>query len=483
MFQIEQTMDREARLEQKPLDVARGAKHVILLDLDNWSRLLLLPVHAMLPTSTVLIGFASEKWMRPRDADVNMSAMAKAGRFALRRCGTRKDAADFQIVSFFTTLDRKLPRYVPMTIVSGDGGFTELRNSSNLIRRPQFVHPHHRSEQDVLMELVRIGDSAADPQPGSEARPSKRRHTMRLSHAANASDLACAEFIWNMSEPGRAQVQVGDEVLVPRSAKRSTDPALTVGEVKSLQLDPIAAKCRLCDGYHHSSQGYRGQTAASVFLSGKTIKTIPLFLLGLLKRKQQTAVTPDDLAVGPSIDEKEPPPWPGVHVPPWRLGEQPTTAEMNTVIFSRPGKRTAAAAPGDSVVCCLPSGLIWGRLEKVSVHTCDGVWLGAEATEKAVVNENENTVKCWNVALGIGEDAKRVVVPQHLMALRRANTFTKHVGHGTDKVHGKSLGQSAQQDRDSKSQLLQRGDDQKNDKAMQRVSSWLTSAVKDTTNY
>ena len=112
-----------------------------------------------------------------------------------------------------------------------------------------------------------------------------------------------------MSEAGRAQVQVGDEVLVPRSAKRTSDPALTVGEVKSLQPDPVAAKCRLCDGYHHSSQGYRGQTAASVFLSGKTIKTIPLFLLGVLKRKRQpTADTPDGLPTSPTADEEEPPP-------------------------------------------------------------------------------------------------------------------------------------------------------------------------------
>jgi hypothetical protein len=395
-----------------------------------------------------------------------MDAMAQAGRFALRRCGPRKDAADFQIVSFFTTLDRKLPRHVPMTIVSGDGGFTELRNSSNLIRRPKFVHPHHRSEQDVLQELVRIGDSAADPQPGSDARPSKRRHTSRLSHAASASDLACAEFIWNMSEAGRAQVQVGDEVLVPRSAKRTSDPALTVGEVKSLQPDPIAAKCRLCDGYHHSSQGYRGQTAASVFLSGNTIKTIPLFLLGVLKRKRQpTADTPDGLSTSSNAYEAEPPPWPGAELPPWRLGEQPTTAEMSTVVFSRPGKRTAAAVPGDSAVCCLPSGLVWGRLEKTSLHTCDGVWLGAEVSSGNVVtNENENTVKCWQVAIGAAEDAKRVVVPLHLMALRRANA---QICDATGSMH-------------SKRQHAARGGGRKNDELTQRVSSWLASTGDDT---
>ena len=148
-------MDRATKWEHEPLDVARGAKHVILLDLDNWSRLLLVPVDQLLPDATVLIGFASEKWVPPRDVDASMDAMAHAGRFALRRCGARKDAADFQIVSFFTTLDRKLPRHVPLTIVSGDGGFAELRNSSNLIRRPRFVYPHHRTEQDVLVELVR----------------------------------------------------------------------------------------------------------------------------------------------------------------------------------------------------------------------------------------------------------------------------------------------------------------------------------------
>ncbi len=448
-------MDRTTRSwEREPLDVARGAKHVILLDADNWSRLLLVPVHELLPTETVLIGFASHRWVPPRDVDASMDAMAEAGRFALRRCGTRKDAADFQIVSFFTTLDRKLPRHVPMTIVSGDGGFAELRNSSNLIRRPRFVHPHHRNEHDVLMELKQIGDSAADPQPGSDARPSKRRHISRLSHAATASDLACVEFMWDMSEAGRAHVQVGDEVLVPRSAKRNTDPALTVGEVKSLLPDPVAAKCRLCDGYHHSSQGYRGQIAASVFLSGKSTKTLPLFLLGLLKRKRQTTESPPNGLPGSTpADEEEPPPWPGVDLPPWRLGEQPTTAEMSTVVFTRPGKRTDAAAPGDCAVCCLPSGLVWGRLEKMSVHACDGVWLGAEV---ASANENENTVKCWQVTIGAAEDAERTVVPLHLLALRRANALC------------------------TSSQQASRGGDRRNPEAMQRVSTWLASAANDT---
>ena len=111
-------MNRATSWEREPLDVARGAKHVILLDLDNWSRVLLLPVHELLPVETVLIGFAGDRWLPPRDAHASMDAMAQAGRFALRRCGPRKDAADFQIVSFFTTLDRKLPRHVPMTIVS-----------------------------------------------------------------------------------------------------------------------------------------------------------------------------------------------------------------------------------------------------------------------------------------------------------------------------------------------------------------------------
>lgn len=448
------TMDRATKWEHEPLDVARGAKHVILLDLDNWSRLLLVPVDQLLPDATVLIGFASEKWVPPRDVDASMDAMAHAGRFALRRCGARKDAADFQIVSFFTTLDRKLPRHVPLTIVSGDGGFAELRNSSNLIRRPRFVYPHHRTEQDVLVELVRIGDSAAEPQPGSDARPSKRRHTSRLSHAANASDLACAEFMWNMSEASRAQVHVGDEVLVPRSAKRNTDPALTVGEVKSLQPDPIAAKCRLCDGYHHSSQGYRGQIAASVFLSGKSTKTIPLFLLGLLKQRQ-TENTPEGLPVNSSADEEEPPAWPGVDLPPWRLGEKPTTAEMSTVVFTRPGKRTAAATPGDCAVCCLPSGIFWCRLEKMSVHTCDGVWIGPEvAFDKGL----ENTVTCWEVAIGAGEDAKRAVVPLHLMALRRANALC------------------------SSTQPASSAGGRKKDEVMQRVSTWLASAADDETD-
>jgi|EP01046_Picozoa_sp_COSAG06_P048859 hypothetical protein len=460
-----------ARWERNPLDVARGANHIVLVDLDNWSRLLLLPVHELLPAETVVIGFASEKWFLPRDAIAAMDAMAEAGRFALRRCGTRKDAADFQIVSFYTTLDRKLPRHVPMTIVSGDGGFGELSNSTNLIRRPRFVKPHLRSEQDVLEELLRIGDSAADVQPGSDARPSKRQHTSRLSHAANAKDLAAAQFVWDLSEAGRVRVQVGDEVLVPRSVKRTTDPALTVGEVKSLQTDPVAAKCRLCDGYHSSSQGYRGQMATSVFLSGKTNKTIPLYLLGLLKR-QPEGQSPSKSVPAVELTVEEPPPWPGVDLPPWRLGERPTAAEMSTVAFTRPGKRTAAAEAGDCVVCCLPSGLVWGRLEQMTVHSCDGVWLKsalvATDTGGSTANEKENTVDCWEVAIGTAEDAKRVVVPLHLMALRRAN------GHRPSST---SAAESEKQSSSTSRGHGGSGSGSRGDEAMQRVSSWLATGT------
>ena len=466
-----------------PEDVAKGAQHCILMDLDNWSRLFHLPLTERLPIGTVILGFAADAWARPRDCDAAMDAMADVGRFSLQRCGDRKDAADFVLTSWCTTLDRKLPRHVQLTIVSGDGGFRELKNATNLKRQPTFINPHPRpgepkkDEEEVLIELLHVGERAAEVQPGGGARPTKRQKVSRLSHAASASDLAAARF-WPQILASDAklaeQLQIGDEVLVPRSAKRGTDPALTIGEVKAKLTEPVAMICKLCSGYHSSAQGFKGQTSVTVVVDNHSDKKVPLWMLGLLRQ-------PDASSPAPGTTEEEPPAWPGADLPPWRLGAQPTTSEMASVKFLKPGKRTAAFAAGDCVVCCLPDGLVWGRLQKPLLQTCDGVWLrssddnteaggpaagagaGAGAAGAGAAGEGGgNTLECWEVVMGTGVDARRVVVPPHLIAPRRVKT-TASPAAGSSANRRSRLGMTRRQD----------------EATHQRVSSWLATGAGD----
>ena len=397
--------------EAKPADVARGAGHVVMLDLDNWSRIFALPeLERQLPQRTVILGFAAQQWERPRTCDEGMDALKRAGRFALVRCAPRKDAADFAIVSWFTTLDRKLPRHVPITIVSGDGGFSQLDSNTNLIRRPSFVNPHpphHLGEGDVLRTLIRCGELVPDAQPGGNARPAKKlRAASRLSEAATAADLAAARFVQQMLVPESelaGRLEAGDECLVPRNARRQGDPAFTVARVRAVQTEPNSM-CRLCNG-HHASPNYGGQTSVSVLVDETHEKKLPLPVIGLLAKQAQG-----------NASAGEPPPWPGDSVPPWRLGAHPTTAEMVRVQFAKPGRRTAMAEPGEYAVCCLQQGLVWGRLVALETMVCDGSWV-RKAQEGAEVG---NTVSCWEVALGVGADAPRTHLPVHLLGRLRS---------------------------------------------------------------
>jgi hypothetical protein len=124
--------------------VTHGAEAVIMVDLDNWSRLFKIPrLHEVLPPTTAIVAAAGEKWTVPKGAEATLAHLYSAGRYFFRRAGARSDAADFQLVSRFTALDKELPPTVPITILSGDGGFQELNNETTLRRRPNYLDPHH----------------------------------------------------------------------------------------------------------------------------------------------------------------------------------------------------------------------------------------------------------------------------------------------------------------------------------------------------
>jgi len=94
------------------------------------------------------------------------------GGVVIETCLSRKDAADFAICVRFGQLDQALGVQIPITILSGDGGFNELTRC-NKRREAYIVNPilrnaseEDQAHQDLILytRLISIGDQCHIPE-------------------------------------------------------------------------------------------------------------------------------------------------------------------------------------------------------------------------------------------------------------------------------------------------------------------------------
>ncbi|XP_066273366.1 E3 SUMO-protein ligase ZNF451-like [Branchiostoma lanceolatum] len=135
--------------------------HVIFVDLDNWGSFFS-KLPQPLTDKTFVYGFKGGSciWCPPRNNRAYDTIMSKKCFYLHPQCSKRKDAADFAICVHAGRLDERIPKCVPFTVLSGDGGFHELANQlqrSN--RRTHIVSPHHQDADIILATLNSIGET------------------------------------------------------------------------------------------------------------------------------------------------------------------------------------------------------------------------------------------------------------------------------------------------------------------------------------
>ncbi|XP_078598168.1 E3 SUMO-protein ligase ZNF451-like isoform X2 [Branchiostoma floridae x Branchiostoma japonicum] len=144
-----------------PPDPPEDVRHVIFVDFDNWARFFSrLP--QPLTDKTFVYGFkgGNSIWCPPRNNRAYDTIMSRKCFYLHPQCSNRKDAADFAICVHAGRLDERIPKSVPFTVLSGDGGFHELANQlqrSN--RRTHIVSPHHQDADIILATLNSIGET------------------------------------------------------------------------------------------------------------------------------------------------------------------------------------------------------------------------------------------------------------------------------------------------------------------------------------
>lgn len=142
-------------------DPPEDVRHVIFVDFDNWAGFFSrLP--QPLTDKTFVYGFkgGNSVWCPPRNNRAYDTIMSRKCFYLHPQCSNRKDAADFAICVHAGRLDERIPKCVPFTVLSGDGGFHELANQlqrSN--RRTHIVSPHHQDADIILATLNSIGET------------------------------------------------------------------------------------------------------------------------------------------------------------------------------------------------------------------------------------------------------------------------------------------------------------------------------------
>jgi len=165
----------------KHLDGQGKLNHIILVDLDNWTHFFprLEKAQVNFPQGTFILGFhhryANFKLPERREQG-GYSVVRKLkddpnGGINIRVCQKKKDAADFAICIRFGQLDQAMGILTPITILSGDKGFEELKQAPKR-RKIYIVNPHDRSllldaqqqfSKDVLIwaKLVSISEQSS----------------------------------------------------------------------------------------------------------------------------------------------------------------------------------------------------------------------------------------------------------------------------------------------------------------------------------
>ncbi|CAF1487811.1 unnamed protein product, partial [Didymodactylos carnosus] len=157
-------------LNLENIDRLNTMKHILFVDLDNWSVFFQRLPNA-LPENIFVIGFSGGKhqWKTPTElsntlikkpnkdknghlcyiirnpfSDPVYRSLLSSHNFQLmKQSGQRHDAADFALVLTFGKLHALLPKSIPFTIVSGDKGFTEIIHQlQHSQRRITWLNPH-----------------------------------------------------------------------------------------------------------------------------------------------------------------------------------------------------------------------------------------------------------------------------------------------------------------------------------------------------
>ncbi|XP_014775616.1 E3 SUMO-protein ligase ZNF451 [Octopus bimaculoides] len=134
-------------------------KHIIFLDLDNWTGIFK-HVHHYFPNETFLWAFygAKTKWFPPK-SDVYKKLVQDGCFFLNPKSGYTKQAADFALVLHVGKMDERLPVHIKFTILSGDKGFYEVSHQfENSKRHMQIVDPHHFTKESYnsLFQLSQV---------------------------------------------------------------------------------------------------------------------------------------------------------------------------------------------------------------------------------------------------------------------------------------------------------------------------------------
>ncbi|KAK3698759.1 hypothetical protein QZH41_014519 [Actinostola sp. cb2023] len=141
------------------LEKLRAMKHIVMIDLDNWRKILESDLTFSPSTFVWCFHGGTTSW-NPPPSSVLLRHLQDMDCFHLHpKCGTSKDAADFALCVQAGKLDVLLPKEIPFTVLSGDKGFHELRHQLLLSKREvHIVNPHHKTTDTVLSILNSIAD-------------------------------------------------------------------------------------------------------------------------------------------------------------------------------------------------------------------------------------------------------------------------------------------------------------------------------------
>ena len=131
-----------------------GITQVLYLDLDNWRNFFQkLPRGMLLPQSTHVHGvYGGSTAFTPPVGCPAFDDLLASNRWSLQHAGKTKDAADFALVLQMGRDMHTKPKNVAFTVLSGDGGFDELkRHCEESGRQFQRVNPHDLRQDNALL--------------------------------------------------------------------------------------------------------------------------------------------------------------------------------------------------------------------------------------------------------------------------------------------------------------------------------------------
>ncbi|XP_032808582.1 E3 SUMO-protein ligase ZNF451 [Petromyzon marinus] len=150
-----------SRPELPDADYLSTMSHVLLIDLDNWPNFFQ-KLPAQLQTGIFIWGFKGghNKWQPPRDCAAYRQLHQQGCFFLHPQCSGRKDAADFAICLHAGRMDAQLPKHIPLSVLSGDKGFMELKEQFARTGRPSHILDPHNTDAKLLCALINsISDS------------------------------------------------------------------------------------------------------------------------------------------------------------------------------------------------------------------------------------------------------------------------------------------------------------------------------------